>query len=134
MYDRDACIRSPPLIIHRQFQRISCLRMAYEGFDLRGPYHFLQLLVVYILTLLDERRDRCTENRDIVSDRFEDIMLEDIPNDFDYIRNLSCRDPEFWLKEIQSMSIGRRPVAQRQAPGGGTWSGYVSRVHLRRQQ
>lgn len=90
--------------------------MTCGGFHLWSPYHLLQLLVVYILTLLDERRDRFTENRDIVSDRFKDNMLEDITNDFDYIRNSSCRDLEFGLKEIQPTSVGRGPVAQGTSP------------------
>lgn len=39
------------------------------GFDLWGPYCVLRVLVVYVFfTLLDERRDRFTEIREIVSD------------------------------------------------------------------
>lgn len=88
-------------------------------------------------TLLDERRDRFTEIRKIVSDRFEDSMLEGITNNFDYIRNTSCRDPDSGLKEIPSTmrrmcvdNLSRKDKVQ----GGGTWSGYVSLAHLPRQQ
>lgn len=64
-------------------------------------------------------------------------MLEGITHEVDYIRNTSCRDSKSGLKDIPSTmrrmcagDLSRKDKAQ----GGGTWSGYVSLAHLRRQQ
>lgn len=44
------------------------------------------------------------ENREAVSDeRFEDIVMQGITKDYDYVRYTNYRDPEFGLEEIQAI-------------------------------